>query len=221
MKRITFLLVLLSLGLLFVACGGSSGETEPAPADNGSTEETTSTEEIEEEEPVAEEAPPEEETAADESEEMEEASPEEETAADESEEMEEESAEEASSEEEAAPADSGYGDLPLSGTDPDTGLTINPPSISPGESILIRGEIISMNLTPTTSPEFLIQLEDGTKYRFRSQDLADTYFLDGSQIKAFEYKIGMLGQAVITLASDAGPSDLATTENLTLISMGE
>lgn len=219
MKRVTFLLVLLSLGLLFVACGGSSGETEPASVDNESTQETTSTEETEEE-PIAEEVSSEEEEATNESEEMEEEASSEEEATDESEEMEEESAEEASTEEEAAPA-SGYGDLPLSGTDPDTGLTINPASISPGESILIRGEIISMNLTPTTSPEFLIQLEDGTKYRFRSQDLAETYFLDGSQIKAFEYRIGMLGQAVITLASDAGPSDLATSENLTLISMGE
>ena len=220
MKRLTILVVLLSLGLLLVACGGSSGETEPAVSENSSTTEETAPVEETEEEPMEEvETEAEEETSESEEEPMEEEAPAEET---EEEPMEEESseAEEEPAAEAEAPA-SGFGDLPLSGTDDETGLEINPPVVNPGDSALVRGEIISMNLTPTTSPEFLIQIEDGTKYRFRSQDLEETYFLDGSQLKAFEYKIGMLGQAVITLAADAGPSDLATTDNLTLISMGE
>ena len=219
MKKLYLLVVLLSLGLLLMACGGSSGETEPAPAENTTSEETAPVEEAEE---PMEEAEVEEEVAETEEEPMEEEAPAEEAAEEPMEEASDEAEEEPMEEEEAAEAPaSGFGDLPLSGTDPDTGLEINPPVVNPGDSALIRGEIISMNLTPTTSPEFLIQLEDGTKFRFRSQDLEDTYFLDGSQLKAFEYKIGMLGQAVITLAADAGPSDLATSENLTLISMGE
>ncbi len=212
MKRLTLLTVLISLGLLLVACGGSSGESDTTTAEENVLEEATTEEEVVAEEPE-EEVASEEESAAEEMEDTAEETVVEETDPPAEEEMD--------SEEMADSPASGFGDLPLTGTDSETGLVINPPKVNPGETALVRGTIISMNLTPTTSPEFLVQIEDGTKYRFRSQDLDDTFFLDGSQLKPYEYKIGMLGQAVITLAADAGPSDLATSDNLTFISMGE
>jgi hypothetical protein len=143
---------------------------------------------------------------------------------DEAEPMEEESDEDPASEEsseetaaESAASDSPFGDRPITGTDPDTGLPVNPESIRPGDTFIVRGEIISMNLTPTTSPEFLIQSPDGLKFRLRSQDLAETFFEDGDQLQAFQYQNGLLAQATATLAADASPSDIPTSTDLVLI----
>jgi hypothetical protein len=117
---------------------------------------------------------------------------------------------------EAAPA-APFGDRPMTGTDPDTGLPVNPDSVNPGDTFIVRGEIISMNLTPTTSPEFLILAPDGLKFRLRTQDLADTYYEDGEQLLAYQYQLGLLGQATATLAADAGSSDIPTSQDLVLV----
>ena len=210
MKKMLIVILTISL-LLLVACGGS---TEEEPAAAPSSNETTSNdpapapepeEEIEETEETAVE-----EAAAEPEEEMEEEM-EEEAAAEETEA--EESAEEV--EEEAAPTE--FGDLPMSGTDPDTGLEINPEDVNPGDTFIVRGTIISMNLTPITSPEFLIQAPSERKYRIRTQTLDDTYFMDGSQWKPFEYQIGVGGQATVTLDVTAGPSDVPTADDLVLV----
>ena len=200
--------------IFLVACGGG-GDTEPdTPASDNNTSSSTTTETTEttaedsvstDSEEMAEE-PSEESTAADE------AAP---TEAADQEPASEEPAEETAAEP-AAPA-SPFGDRPMTGTDPETGLTVNPDSVNPGDTFIVRGEIISMNLTPTTSPEFLIQSPDGLKFRLRSQDLADTYYEDGDQLKAFQYQNGLLAQATATLAADASPSDIPTSADLVLI----
>ena len=106
---------------------------------------------------------------------------------------------------------------PASGIDPETGLPINPEEVNPGDRFIIIGTITSMNLTPTTSPEFVIQSPAGKRYRIRSQDLAETYFEDGAQLRLFEYQLGLKAMATAELAADAGPSDLAITTDLTLL----
>lgn len=198
--------------LLLAACGGG-GETEP---DTSTTSNDTSTSATTE---TAEEASVEEST-------VEESTPEEmeEESAEESNEVDEEDTEEAMEndtsseavEEEAAPA-SPFGSRPLSGVDPETGLTVNPDSVNPGDTFIVRGEIISMNLTPVTSPEFLIQTTDGLKFRLRSQDLAETFYEDGDQLQAYQYRNGLLAQATATLAVDASSSDIPTSTDLVLI----
>lgn len=107
--------------------------------------------------------------------------------------------------------------LVMSGTDPETGLPVNPDSYFAGDQFVIRGAIISMNLTPQTSPEFVIEAPSGQRYRFLAQSLADVYFRDGSQIRAHEYRQGMYGEATVELAPDAGPADILTSGNLSLI----
>jgi hypothetical protein len=161
----------------------------------------------------------EEDNASDGSEETEESEP-----AEEAEPMEEEAEGEPASEEpaeetaeESPSSDSPFGDRPMSGTDPETGLPVNPETVRPGDTFIVRGEIISMNLTPTTSPEFLIQSPEGLNFRLRSQDLADTYFEDGDQLQAFQYQNGLLAQATATLAADASPSDIPVSADLVLI----
>ena len=82
----------------------------------------------------------------------------------------------------------------MTGVDPDTGLNVNPEMRSIQVTrFIIRGEIISMNLTPTTSPEFLIQSPDGLRFRIQSQDLADTYYDDGDQLQPFQYQAWYFG----------------------------
>lgn len=201
--------------IFLVACGGG-GDTEPdTPASDNNTSSSTTTETTE---------TTEEDSAPADSEDMAEEPAEESQPADEAEPMEEETDAEPASEEPAeetavepaAPA-SPFGDRPITGTDPETNLLVNPDSVNPGDTFIVRGEIISMNLTPTTSPEFLIQSPDGLKFRLRSQDLAETYYEDGDQLQAYQYQNGLLAQATATLAADASPSDIPTSTDLVLI----
>ncbi len=190
--------------MLLAACGGSAADEPAASNDEPAVvtqEETVTEEDVPVEEPMEEptEAPVEEPAAA----------------------AEEPAAEESMVEpteapaEEAAPA--GFGDLPMSGTDPDTGLEINPDVVNPGDTFIARGIVISMNLTPVTEPEFLIQAPSGTKYRMRTQALADMYFDDGSQWQAYEFRQGVGATATVTLDASAGLSDVSTTQDLVLI----
>ena len=192
--------------IFLVACGGGSDPEPDAPASDNDTSssvitETAETTETMEDDNGAEDADP-----------TEEGEPAEET-----EPMEEETEEDPASEEpaeetaeESTASDSPFGDRPMTGTDPETGLPVNPETVRPGDTFIVRGEIISMNLTPTTSP-------DGLKFRLRSQDLADTYYEDGDQLQAFQYQNGLLAQATATLAADASPSDIPTTTDLVLV----
>ena len=201
--------------ILLVACGGG-GETEvETPSTDNDTSSSTTTETVDEEEP--EEESPSTETE----EEMEETTDESETA-DESEDATEATEEDAGedseeTEVEEAAAEGGFGSRPMSGTDPDTGLVVNPDSVNPGDTFIVRGEIISMNLTPTTAPEFLVQSPEGLKFRIRSQDLAETFYEDGDQLQPFQYQLGILAQATATLPADAGPSDIPVSDDFTLV----
>ena len=208
MKKI-FLVGLVIL-LMLAACGGDNSPPAEPAAQNSSANEAMVNEPANTE--SAEPAAPTEEVMAEE---------EGETAVAESEEpaAEETAAEETMAEEPAA--DDPYGGLALSGTDPDTGLEVNPPEILKGTEFIVRGKIISMNLTPQTAPEFLIESPDGTKFRVHSQGVADIYMLDGSQLKAFEYKLGMLAQATVFQDVNAGVTTVVESSDLVLINRGE
>lgn len=207
-KAVVFWIIAL---FLLASCGGSSEAEPDVPAADNSSSSSTESEatEADEEETTAPETTEEDATEASE-----------EPAAEESSETEaavEASSEEAAPAEEAAAPASPFGDRPMTGTDPETSLPVNPDSVSPGDTFIIRGEIISMNLTPTTSPEFLIQAPDGLKFRIRSQDLAETFYEDGDQLQPFQYRNGLLAQATAMLAADAGLSDIPTSTDLVLI----
>jgi len=220
MQRKTPLVWLLIMLLFLAACGGSAEEEPAATTSNGSTSSTTDTASAETEAEAETEAAPADESAADETEADEDAAADEEEApaetGDEAEASDAGGAE-AEAEPAAETANSPWGDRPLSGVDPETGLTVNPPSVEPGDTVLIRGEVISLNLTPASSPEFLIQSPEGVNYRIRSQSLDNTAYEDGTEIPPHLFKMGMLAQATITKAADATVVDLATSEDLTII----
>lgn len=213
MRNIIVYIVLVVNLLLLAACGGSPTAepvadsppaaqeeqevvAEPAEVEEAATEEPAAEEEMAEEEVMEEEAPADEASA-------------EEPAGDEA------SAEEPAAEEGAV----GFGDMQMSGTDPDTGLEINPDTVQPGDTFIARGIVISMNLTPITEPEFLIQAPSGSKYRIRTQPLTDIYFIDGSQWQAFEFRQGVGAIATITLDASASASDVATSDDVVLVMM--
>lgn len=199
MKRlawILFLILTLSGGL--VACGG--GQTPAEPAAENTTADTAA------EEPAAEEAAePAEEAAA------EETAPEaEEVAADDG------AAEVAPAEDEAAGGEMIAG-RPASGTDPDTGLEINPPTVVPGVDFIVRGEIVNANLTPQESPEFVVLSPSGTRYRIRSQHVLEIAYDDGTKPALHEFQRGVLLQATVRQEEDAGATITVNSTDLTLL----
>ncbi len=117
------------------------------------------------------------------------------------------------------PADDPYLGRPLSGIDPETGMEINPPTILKGTEFIVRGKITSMNLTPQTKPEFLIESPDGVRYRVQSQGLADIYLVDGSQLKPFEYKQGMFVQATVFQEANAGATNVVQSSDLIIFGL--
>jgi hypothetical protein len=122
----------------------------------------------------------------------------------------------------AAPAEAQSGGdtvagLPASGTDPDTGLEINPPGVVPGVAFIVRGEIVNANLTPQDSPGFVILSPSGTRYRIRSQHVNDITFEDGEKPALHEFKRGVLIQATVQQAEDAGETITVQSSDLMLL----
>lgn len=201
MKKVAWIVVLMLLltGLL-AACGGGA-ETPPAPADASEVPAVSADETNEEPaEPVAEEEVTEEEAA-----------PAEDAPA-----AEEPAAEEAPAEEPEATGDMIAG-RPASGTDPDTGLEINPPTVVPGVDFIVRGEIVNANLTPQDSPEFVIMSPSGTRFRIRSQHVGEIVYDDGTKPALHEFQRGVLVQATVRQEEDAGATITVHSTDLMLL----
>lgn len=232
MRRFWIVLILV---LFMVACGGNTAtepvansgntNTENAAVNDGGETETTG-DEGEEAAQDAQTEPAEDESAAG-AEDMEEETANEEDAADESTSdegaTEEEAADEAMEEEdaaageEAAMEDEAGVDLQMSGTDPETGLEINPDPIPKGVEFIAIGEVIQMNLTPQSSPEFVIRAPNNLTYRIATQALGDIVTVDGTALLPHEYKINMIAQATAFLAPDAALSDVLTADDFTIV----
>lgn len=195
MKKIVWItLLLLALTGTLVACGGSE-----VPAEAVDTSEVPAVSAAEEE--AVEEAAPVEGAA------VEEAAPVEEAAV-----------------EEAAPVEEpteASGDMvagrPASGTDPDTGLEINPPTVVPGVDFIVRGEIVNANLTPQDSPEFVVLSPSGTRFRIRSQHVNEILYDDGTKPALHEFQRGVLIQATVRQEEDAGATITVHSSDFTLL----
>lgn len=203
MKRILWITLLLcTLTGALVACGGSAEPSaQPAEADEVPAVEAG-------EQVAVEDAP----APADEEAPVEEAAPDEEEAP---------ATEEAAAEEAPVDVADEGGDMiagrPASGTDPDTGLEINPPTVVPGVDFIVRGEIINANLTPQESPEFVILSPSGTRFRIRSQAVPDISYEDGTQPALHEFQRGVFVQATVRQEEDAGATITVHSTDLTLL----
>lgn len=194
MKRIVWIVILLlALTSLLAACGGGGGEAAvEAPAESAPAEEPAAQEPAAEE--PADNAPAAEEPAAN--------AP----------------AAEAPAEEPAAEtATDMIAGRPASGTDPDTGLEINPATITPGVDYILRAELVSASLTPQDSPEFMLTSPAGVRYRVRAQPVPQILYDDGTQPALHEFTRGILVQATVRQEEDAGATILVHSTDLTLL----
>lgn len=207
-RLIITLSVVLALALVLVGCGGGGGAPEASPAGTGgqapadtAAEEAAAAPAAEENEEAAEPAAAEAEAEASGSEAA------------------EANAEEGEEAEEAAADDPNLiAGLPASGIDAESGLEINPPTIVPGVDFIVRGTVISFNLTPQDNPEFLIESPSGTRYRVNSQPVPEIAFTDGRVLLAHEYQRGLLAQATVRQEEGSGVTSVVITENLVLLS---
>ncbi len=108
------------------------------------------------------------------------------------------------------------GERQMSGTDPDTGLEINPEQVVAGIEFIVRGEIVSMTLTPQDAPEFVILSPTGKRYRFRPQALSEIFFEDGSQLAVHQYQLGLMASATLYLDPAGGTTAVASSTNMIL-----
>jgi hypothetical protein len=107
-------------------------------------------------------------------------------------------------------------ELLMSGTDPETGLEINPEQIVAGMEFIVRGEIVSMTLLPQDAPEFVIISPAGKRYRFRPQPISQIFYEDGTQPTLQDYRNGMLASATVFLDPAGGTSAVASSSNMML-----
>lgn len=120
----------------------------------------------------------------------------------------------------AAPdaAASPYGDLLLTGTDPETGLEINPATTAPGTDYVIRGKISSFNLIPQESPEFLIEGPNGVRYRVQTQAVPNIFLADGTQLAPHQIVRGLPIQATARLTESTRATSVMISENFVILS---
>ena len=100
-----------------------------------------------------------------------------------------------------------------------TGLPLNLETIPEGDFV-IEGTIASMNLTPQTSPEFVLKGPSGRTYRVRAQPLSDIFYDDGEAVGTANFIQGMQVRAVIsqiTGGAETGNTRQFVTEDLTII----
>lgn len=203
MRKLCGIIMVLMLAFLLVGCGGGGAASEPeAAGTGGQVPAESAAEEAEEPAAAAEEA---EEPAAAEVNDAAAAETDEDSAA----------AEEA---ETAAGDPSLIAGMPTSGVDPDSGLEINPPTIVPGVDFIVRGTVISFNLTPQESPEFLIESPAGVRYRVSSQPVPEISFEDGTVLLPHQYQRGVFAQATVRQEEGSGVTSVVTTDNLMLLS---
>lgn len=100
-----------------------------------------------------------------------------------------------------------------------TGLPLNPQTIPDGDFV-IEGTISSMNLTPQSSPEFVLSTPSGRTYRVRAQPLPGILYDDGEIVGVSRFTQGMQVRAVISQiegGTETGNTRQFVTEDLVVI----
>lgn len=100
-----------------------------------------------------------------------------------------------------------------------TGLPLNPETIPEGDFV-VEGTVSSMNLTPQSSPEFVLTVPSGRTYRVRAQPLSDILYDDGEVVGIANFNQGMAVWAVISQivgGPETGNTTQLVTEDLVVI----
>jgi hypothetical protein len=105
----------------------------------------------------------------------------------------------------------------ITGTDAETGLKINPTNAVTGEVYILRGQLVSLDLTSPDSPEFLLETPDGVRYLIRAQAATELYNTDGVRLNPDELEPGLWAQATAQLDDATIDPVVMRTDNLTII----
>ncbi len=100
-----------------------------------------------------------------------------------------------------------------------TGLPLNPETIPEGDFV-VDGTISSMNLTPQSSPEFVLRVESGRTYRVRAQALPGILYDDGEAVGVANFVQGMQVRATVSQivgGPETGNTTQLVTEDLVII----
>jgi len=100
-----------------------------------------------------------------------------------------------------------------------TGLPLNPEVVPEGDFV-VEGTISSMNLTPQSSPEFVLRVESGRTYRVRAQPLPDILYDDGEAVGVANFVQGMQVRATINQVvggPETGNTTQLVTEDLVIV----
>jgi hypothetical protein len=103
--------------------------------------------------------------------------------------------------------------------DESTGLPLNPEAIPDGDFV-VEGTISSMNLTPQSTPEFVLRIDSGRTYRVRTQPLPDILYSDGEAVGIANFVQGMEVRAVISQivgGAETGNTTQLVTDNLVIV----
>lgn len=105
--------------------------------------------------------------------------------------------------------------------DPETGLAINPPLdvAQNGEEFIVIGVVNSANLTPQTSPEYLIisATDEKTRYRVMGQGLAETFYEDGSAVPLIVFQQKPMLRATVKFDPNAQVGGRFISTNVTVL----
>lgn len=103
-----------------------------------------------------------------------------------------------------------------------TGLPLNPATL-PDSQFIVEGMVTAVTVIPQNKPLFKVQIPSGHTYQINAQPLGQITMLDGSAIRAIDFKSGMVIRATAT-TSDAGGlggEPVLSSQDLVVLSLAE
>lgn len=97
------------------------------------------------------------------------------------------------------------------------GLPVNPDPIVPGEPFIVEGVVVNASMIPADAPQFLIEGDNGVRFRLDSQPADEIFTTSGGQLLPHQFGPGIRVRATALLPADATAADVATTGDLVVI----
>lgn len=106
--------------------------------------------------------------------------------------------------------------------DEETGLPLNPEIIPDGEFV-VEGVTNAVTVIPQDKPLFKIMTDTGIFYQINAQPVSEIFMVDGTALRPFEFKSGMIVRATVFQGEEGGlgGEPVLTSKNLTILSMSE
>ena len=97
------------------------------------------------------------------------------------------------------------------------GLPVNPDPIVPGQPFIVEGVVVNASMIPVETPQFLIEGDNGVRFRLDSQPADEIFTTAGGQLLPHQFGPGVRVRATALLPADATAADVAITADLVVI----